>query len=102
MWFSFSQYGNKKFQTNDQTCKKVNTKARVYTEAIAPVDYQFCRIRDHQVEYQIYIAIQEHHSRDQHPKGYPKNISFPISKEAAKPSQRNSKPQHVFDREATR
>jgi len=78
MCFSFSKQGNKNTQKDEY-------KARLYAEAIAPVDYRFCRIHDHQVEYQIYTANQEHHSQDQHPKGYPKNISSPISKEAAKP-----------------
>ena len=80
-----------------------STKARfcsLYTEATAPVDYLFGQIRDHQGECQICTANQEHHSQDLHPKGCPRNISFPISMEAAEPSQRNWKLQHVFDHAA--
>jgi len=66
----------------------------------APVDDLFGQIHDHPGVYQLCTANQEHHFQDLHPKGCPKNISFPTSKEAAELSQKNWKLQHVYDHAA--
>lgn len=57
--------------------------------ASTPVDYLCGQIHDHQGEYQIYIANQEHHSPDLHLRVCPRNTSFPTSMVVAEPLQRN-------------
>uniref|UniRef100_A0A7C9A0U8 Uncharacterized protein n=1 Tax=Opuntia streptacantha TaxID=393608 RepID=A0A7C9A0U8_OPUST len=65
--------------------------------SLQTVDYRSGQAHDHQEEYPIYIASQGHHFQDLHLEGYPKNISYPTSMEAAEPSQRSLTPPHVSD-----
>lgn len=83
------------FQLREQSC------TRFIKIIIKPVDCLSGQIHNHQEECQICTANQEHHSLNLHPRGYPRNTSFPISKGAEEPLQRNKKLQLISDHEAS-